>query len=228
MFKQLQNSFLLRIYFSKTELERLLLLSGLFSICLTVIRIVYTDQWRFAWLTWNLFLALVPYLITRFAIHHPSWIENRWKFAGMFMAWLLFLPNSFYIITDLFHLEINQYVPLWFDLALIFSFAWNGILLGVVSIRQMEKMMQLNFPFITEWQFVYPIMLLNAFGVYIGRYMRYNSWDVIASPFQLTQDIIYMLIHPIHYRFDWSMILCYSVFMTLIFLAMKRMSKSLW
>jgi uncharacterized membrane protein len=92
----------------------------------------------------------------------------------------------------------------------------------------MEKMMQLNFPFITEWQFVYPIMLLNAFGVYIGRYMRYNSWDVIASPFQLTQDIIYMLIHPIRYRFDWSMILCYSVFMTLIFLAMKRMSKSLW
>jgi len=228
MFKLLQNSFLFRQYSAKTELEKLLVLSCLFSIGLTAIRIVYTDQWRFAWLTWNLFLALVPYLLTRFAMHRISWIENKWKFALLFIAWLLFIPNSFYIITDLFHLEMAQHIPLWFDLALIFSFAWNGILLGIVSVRQMEKMIQLNFPFVAEWQFVYPIMLLNAFGVYIGRYLRYNSWDVIANPFQLTKDIVYMMIHPVQYRFDWSMIFCYAVFMTLIYLAMKRMSKALW
>lgn len=204
------------------------MLSCLFSIGLTTIRILYTGQWRFAWLSWNLFLALVPYLITRFAVHHPSWIEKGWKFALVFISWLLFIPNSFYIITDLFHLEISQRIPLWFDLALIFSFAWNGILLGVVSVRQMEKIMQLNFPLMKEWQFVSPLMLLNAFGVYIGRYLRYNSWDVIANPFQLTEDIIYLLIHPVRYRFDWSMILCYTVFMTLIYLAIKRMSKALW
>lgn len=228
MFKHLQNNFLFKIYFSKTELEKLLMVSCLFSIALTSFRIIYTDHWRFAWLTWNLFLALVPYLITRFAIQHTSWIEKRWKFAMLFAAWLLFIPNSFYIITDLFHLEISQRIPLWFDLALIFSFAWNGILLGVVSIRQMEKIVSCNFPSLQEWQFVYPLMLLNAFGVYIGRYLRYNSWDVIANPFQLTEDIFYLLFHPIRHRFDWSMIICYSVFMTLIYLAIKRMSKALW
>lgn len=228
MYKHLQNNFLVKMYFSKTELERLLMLSCLFSIALTAIRIIYTDNWRFIGLSWNLFLALVPYFITRFAIRNPSWIENRWKFAFIFTSWLLFIPNSFYIITDLFHLEINHRIPLWFDLALIFSFAWNGILLGVISIRQMEKIVRLNFPFIQEWQFVYPMMLLNAFGVYIGRYLRYNSWDVIANPFQLTEDIIYLLVHPVRHRFDWSMIICYSVFMTLIYLAIKRMSKALW
>lgn len=228
MFKLLQNNFLLRIYFAKSELERLLMLSCLFSIGLTVVRIVYTDNWRFIGLSWNLFLALVPYLITRSAIRHPQWIEQRWKFTFVFVSWLLFLPNSFYIITDLFHLEISQHIPLWFDLALIFSFAWNGILLGVVSVRQMEKMTQLHFPSMAEWQFIYPLMLVNAFGIYIGRYLRYNSWDVIANPFQLTEDIVYLLIYPVRYRFDWSMILCYSVFMTLIYLAVKRMSKALW
>lgn len=228
MFKQPQNHFLLKLYFAKSELERLLMLSCLFSVGLTAFRIYYTDQWRFAWLSWNLFLALVPYLITRFAIRNPAWIESNRKFVFVFIAWLLFLPNSFYIITDLFHLQTSPFVPLWFDLALIFSFAWNGILLGVVSVRQMEKMMQCHFPKINEWQFIYPLMLLNAFGVYIGRYLRYNSWDVIANPFQLTQDIIYLLLHPVRYRFDWSMILCYSVFMTLIYLAIKRMSKALW
>jgi len=228
MFKLLQQSFLFKLYLSKTELERLLILSCLFSMGLTAVRIVYTHHLQFAWLTWNLFLALVPYLITRFAVQNISWIEKRWKFALLFAVWLLFLPNSFYIITDLFHLEIANRVPLWFDLVLIFSFAWNGILLGVLSIRMMEKMVQLNFPSVKEWQFVYPLMLLNAFGVYIGRYLRYNSWDVIADPFQLTEDIIYLLIHPLRHRLDWSMILCYSVFMTLIYLAVKRMSKALW
>ncbi len=228
MSKYLQGLPLLKPYFSKTELERLLILSCCFSTGLTAIRIVYTHHLHFAWLTWNLFLALVPYLVTRFAVNKVSWIESRWKFALLATVWLLFLPNSFYIITDLFHLEIAERVPLWFDLALLFSFAWNGILLGVLSIRMMEKMVQLNFPFIKEWQFVYPLMLLNAFGVYIGRYLRYNTWDVIADPFQLTKDIVYLLLHPVHYRFDWSMILCYAAFMTLIYLALKRVGRALW
>jgi uncharacterized membrane protein len=228
MFRQLQHNFFLRIYFAKTELERLLMLSCLFSIGLTTVRILYTHNWRFASLGWNLFLALVPYIITRFLLANPAWIESRIKFAVAFVSWLLFIPNSFYIITDLFHLEMAHGIPLWFDLALIFSFAWNGILLGVISVRQMEKMIQLFFPALNEWQFVYPIMLLNAFGVYIGRYLRYNSWDVLANPFQLTEDIIYLLVHPVRNRFDWSMIFCYSIFMTLIYLAIKRMSKALW
>lgn len=228
MYKSLQRLPLLKIYFNKTELERLLILSCLFSTGLTAVRIVYTHHLHFAWLTWNLFLALIPYGITRFAVQHLSWIEKRWKFGCLFAVWLLFLPNSFYIITDLFHLEIANRIPLWFDLALLFSFAWNGILLGVLSVRMMEKMVQLNFPAVKEWQFVYPLMLLNAFGVYIGRYLRYNTWDVIADPFQLTKDIVYMTLHPVHYRFDWSMIFCYAVFMSLIYLALKRVSRALW
>lgn len=113
MFKQLQtNPVLYKLYFNKTEIERLLMLSCFFSIGLTFIRIVYTGQWMFAWLSWNLFLAIIPYLITRFAIRRPAWIENNFRFALLFVVWLLFLPNSFYIITDLFHLEMRPEVPL--------------------------------------------------------------------------------------------------------------------
>ncbi len=122
----------------------------------------------------------------------------------------------------MFHLEIRVGIPLWFDLALILSFAWNGILLGVLSVRQMEKMVQLKVPVINELQFVYPLMLLNSFGIYIGRYLRYNTWDVLVNPFQLTNDLIYLLIHPVRNRFDWSMIICYSIFMTLIYLAKEN------
>ncbi|HVF80931.1 MAG TPA: DUF1361 domain-containing protein [Flavisolibacter sp.] len=228
MIKLLQTNCLLRqLYFNKPEMERLLMLSSLFSVGLTVARIFYTGEWLFAWLSWNLFLAIIPYVISRFAMRHPAWVESSFNFALLFICWLLFIPNSFYIITDLFHLEIRIRIPLWYDLALIFSFAWNGILFGVLSVRQMEKMVQLKLPLITELQFAVPVMLLNSFGIYIGRYLRYNTWDVIANPFQLTKDIVYLLLHPVQNRFDWGMIGCYAVFMTLIYLAVKRMSRAL-
>jgi uncharacterized membrane protein len=162
------KNFLAAIYFNKTSLERALVLSCLFSIGLTFFRVIYTKQWYFVWLGWNLFLAIVPYLITRTLIRQPRWIQSNGRFVLSFAVWLLFLPNSFYIITDLFHLQLREGVPYWFDLALIFSFAWNGILLGAASIRQMEKMLSVKWTTIREWQFVYPLMLLNALGIYIG------------------------------------------------------------
>ena len=203
------------------------MLSSVFSICLAFARVVYTGQLMFLSLIWNLFLAFIPYTLTRLLMQKPGWVANKWKFGIASFLWLLFIPNSFYIITDLFHLEERAVIPLWFDLALIFSFAWNGLLMGILSVRQMEKLWQ------SKWQqneilFIYPIMLLNAFGIYIGRYLRYNSWDVVSNPFGLSEDIVYLLIHPIRNRFDWSMIICFSVFMTLLYLTIKKLSKEVW
>ncbi|WP_431217905.1 DUF1361 domain-containing protein [Puia sp. P3] len=73
-------------------------------------------------------------------------------------------------------------VPEWFDLSLILSFAFNGLLLGVLSVRQMERLFLPNPTTIGSWLFLYPIMVLNALGVYTGRYLRYNSWDIISDP----------------------------------------------
>lgn len=219
---------LANFYHGQTELEKGLILPCLFSISLVCFRVAYTKQWYFTWLTWNLFLALVPYLLTRFAMRRPQWIESNIRFSLLFVSWILFLPNTFYIITDLFHLEDRKTVPLWFDLVLIFSFAWNGIQFGAVSIRQMERLLMAKWPNVKEWQFVYPMMALNALGIYIGRFLRYNSWDVVTNPLALAEDVLYLLVHPLRNRFDWSMIVCYAVFMSLIYLAMKRMSRSLW
>lgn len=220
------TSFIYRIYRAKNEIDKILLLSCLFSVALSFTRALYTHELLFLSLIWNLFLGFIPFAISRYLMDHPGWIQNNLKFAVLFTFWLLFIPNSFYIITDLFHLEERSGIPMWFDLALIFSFAWNGLLLGILSVRQMEKMMQTKWKW-TEAFFIYPIMSLNAFGVYLGRYLRYNSWDIISNPFQLVEDIIYLVIHPIRNRFDWSMIVCYAVFMSLLYLTIKKLSKEL-
>ena len=69
-------------------------------------------------------------------------------------------------------------------------------------------------------------MFLNALGIYVGRYLRFNSWDVIANPLQLASDIVHLFLHPIHNRFDWSMIICYTMLMTVIYLTIKKLAKA--
>ena len=229
MIRKIQSNLLLRkLYFDKTEIEKLLILSCMFSVGLSIVRFMYTGEPLFLSLNWNLFLGFVPYVMTRWLMAHPAWIENTSKFVLVFMGWLLFIPNSFYIITDLFHLDQNKDVPLWFDLALILSFAWNGLLLGVLSVRQMEKMIEVKLFRNASELFVGVMMLLNAFGIYLGRYLRYNSWDVITNPTQLVKDMIYLVIHPLRNGNDWSMVFCYAILMWFMYQTLKKLSKAVW
>jgi len=215
------------IPFLRTEIDRLLFLSMLFSCLLTAARILYTGRLTFIGLSWNLFLAYIPYFISTKLEQKDKHGLGWWTMA---LIWLLFIPNSFYITTDLYHLadkHNDRLMPQWFDLALILSYAWNGILLGVLSVRQMERIFVPRQTLRSELLFLYPVMWLNALGIYIGRYLRYNSWDVVTDPFQLLRDIVAMVIHPLQHHNTWDMVLCFSILMTLIYLMMKKISKAL-
>ncbi len=216
-----------KLFFLRTEVDRILTLSILFSVLLVIAGMIYTTYFVYLFLIWNLFLAYIPYFISNWLIHRPDWIERKKKFALILFVWLAFIPNTFYILTDVFHLGETHWVPRWFDLIVLLSFAFNGALLGFVSIRQMEKIMEVKLGTKTEWYFTYPVMFLNGLGVNIGRYMRYNSWDIITNPFQLVADIISLLIYPFSHIYDWGMIGCFSVLLALIYLVIKRLGRAL-
>ena len=210
-----------------SEIDRILTLSMGFSIVLVMARIAYTGKHTFIWLIWNLVLAWIPYVISSWLQQRPAVKTNKLKFAAISLIWLLFIPNSFYILTDLFHLGKFTNVPNWFDLTLIISFAWNGLLLGVLSVRQMEKIIQPHLRGRHELFFIYPIMWLSALGVFIGRYPRFNSWDILTNPFKLISYLIELICHPVQWKYAWGMVACFSIFMTLVYLALKRLSKAI-
>lgn len=224
MFKILEQNLLLRrLYFDKTELTQTLLLSCGFSGAILAARVLYTGEGLFLFLTWNLFLAYLPFALSSWMEKRPEALRQPVFFYTAFAVWLLMVPNSFYIITDLFHLRIAERMPLWFDLALIFSFAWNALLMGTLSVRQVERLVE------ERWKksrtlFSMPVMFLIALGIYIGRYLRYNSWDVLTNPFQLLQDLLDLALHPVQNRFDWSMVVCYGLLLTLFYATLKRLS----
>jgi uncharacterized membrane protein len=210
----------------KLTLKQWLLLSCCFSCILVIARVIATGYVTYLFMPWNLFLAFVPYAISEWLSGNIPVLEHKWKRMGVLLLWLLFIPNSFYIITDLFHLDEFDSAPKWFDLLLIFSFAWNGLLFGILSVKRTELILQVISGRKFSLLFISAVMWLNAFGIYIGRYLRYNSWDIIARPFSLFGEMLDVLIHPLQNKMEWSMITTWAVFMTLFYFTIEKMAES--
>jgi uncharacterized membrane protein len=208
------------------SIQQWLMISCEFSMVLLFIRILGTGYLSYGFLAWNLFLGYVPYFISGWLTQHKEVFQSRIKLLGVLLCWLLFIPNSFYILTDLFHLYKMGNGHSWFDLTLIMSFAWNGILLGVLSMQQMEKLLKSTKGRYVSGIVIAAVMWLNAVGVYIGRYMRYNSWDVITNPFALCSEVFEMMINPYDYRYVWAMTVCFGAFMVIIYYTIKKTGDS--
>lgn len=171
-------------------------LSAIFSIGLLVGRMVYTHNSHFTFLVWNLFLALLPIAFS-FGMDR----KFRWKAipALSFILWLLFFPNSPYILTDLFHLRNQPGIPLWFDLMVILSFAWTGLMAGYYSLfKVLDFFREKRSEWFTQTMAIL-FLALASYGVYLGRVRRWNSWDILADPQALLSETVVPLLHPTQY-----------------------------
>lgn len=173
-------------------------LSNLVCVVLFVGRVWGSSgSWRYAFLFWNLFLAWLPLLFAwllakQLKVHR--WLS--WQALLLTALWLGFLPNSFYMTTDLIHLQSTGEVSLLFDLVLLMSFVWNSILLGFTSLylvhRQLLKRLETN----AAHTVVGVVLLLCSFAIYLGRYLRWSTWDVLINPAGILFDISDRFISP--------------------------------
>ena len=161
---------------------RLMILSVGFTISLIVFRIFYSGSLMYLFFVWNLFLAGIPLGITTILVQMKS--KNiQWL---LLTIWLLFFPNALYIITDLIHLKDRNPVPLWFDVILIFSAVINGLIMAYISLQQVELFLKTKFNDHKTGIILCACLFLGSFGVYIGKFLRLNSWDILLHPFGLT------------------------------------------
>lgn len=152
-------------------------------------------------LSWNLFLAWIPMISSLVAYNldksRPSH-RGAWPLVLVCAClWLLFFPNAPYILTDLIHLHEQDGVPLWYDLILIVNFAWTGTFLGLVSLVLMQTLVRNAVGARASWLFVFAVLALSGFGIYLGRFPRWNSWDVLFNPAGLVADVWDQLRHPL-------------------------------
>ena len=134
-----------------------------------------------------------------------------------FCLCLLFLPNAPYVITDLIHLEQRLPVPFYFDLILLFSAAWNGLLLGLLSIKNIEGELHLLFAAWKVKLMLFFIFFLSGFGIYLGRYDRYNSWHILTQPVNLIRAISHYIFQPWLHLHTWAVTFLFAVVFYLMY-----------
>jgi len=181
----------------------------------------------FLFLVWNLFLAWVPYLITLVLDPVHQRFKSRLITGGTLVCWLLFLPNAPYILTDLLHLKSRSPIPHWFDLMLILSFAWTGLMLGLLSLYRVQLFMNKWLSTKLSWLLTIGIIGLTGFGVYLGRFLRWNSWDILNNPLGLASDIFEIISQPALHHGPLGISMVISFFLLLGYLHLTTlMSRS--
>jgi uncharacterized membrane protein len=173
----------------RAALWTLVLISAL-GTAMLVARVFVTGQFRQVYLVWNLFLAWVPLLLALRLEELDHTGRRGWRFRALAVAWLLFLPNAPYIFTDLIHITRVATTRIWTDLVLVLFFALPGLVLGFLSLQRVQALVARRRGAITGWGFALGVAMLSGFGVYLGRFERWNSWDVLANPLRLLADAV--------------------------------------
>jgi uncharacterized membrane protein len=205
----------------------LLNLGCLIVIMLVVARVAYSDTGRHIGLVWNLFLAWIPFMLAYFA-HLVSWRKSTLYLVIPVIAflWLIFFPNAPYMLTDLQDLARRSFdAPLWYDVIIVVWASWTGMLLGVISLYLMQDIIIRTFGRMTGWIFVFVISALSSFGIYIGRFVRLNSWDILQNPTEVAQEILGLVIEPSRRLAAFTVL--YTIFFLFVFLLLYSFSHML-
>lgn len=215
------------------RLNETVLLFSFSTLCLvlSIIRVFASATPTFLFLNWNLFLAFIPWALSSLLIIYPKLQEKKLAVITLLGTWLLFFPNAPYILTDLFHLKHVVSMPMWFDLLLILSFAWVGLLFGFMSLWDIEKILKRylvksRLKGLLRYRFSVPIfssvlLFIGSFGIYLGRYLRWNSWDIIAEPFALIYDIGDRFVNPFEHPRTWGVTLLMGLFLNLVYWSLR-------
>jgi uncharacterized membrane protein len=161
-------------------------------------RIALTGTFRYSFLVWNLFLAWIPYILSlqirRIASRGIATRKAKFLTAVIGAAWLCFYPNAPYILTDFIHVIENPRSPelfhslltsnaiLWYDIILSSAFAFTGHIIGLISLAVLHRLLNTILKGSVGWAAVACAVLSGGYGIYLGRFERLNSWDVLKHP----------------------------------------------
>ncbi|MDO1501291.1 DUF1361 domain-containing protein [Winogradskyella maritima] len=195
-----------------------------FSVFTLMLRMKLNKSFFYLFLVWNAFLALIPYAITMYL---KTVRLKKWQLGLSFAVWLLFLPNAPYIITDFLHLRVSNTSFLWLDILVLLSFALSGLLLFYLSLNDMKAIVNEHFPKISQSLFIATLLLLSSFGVFLGRFIRFNSWDVLSQPQLITNTVWDIITKPQLHSEAWLFTLAFGGFLYIGLFIINKFNKSL-
>ena len=208
-----------------SSFNRLLALFLFFIAGLIFARIIYSGNFRYIFMSWNIFLAWIPYALSSYFVVYQK--KEKWKQLILFTSWLLFFPNALYIVTDLVHLEESTKVPLWYDAILLFASSFIGLIMAFVSLRRAEYLLNGFFSKRIVSCMVPLILFMGSFGVYLGRFQRWNSWDVVHNPMALGMDILSRFTSPVDNVKTWAITIILTALYSILYFFIRILPHAL-
>ncbi|MDR1839515.1 MAG: DUF1361 domain-containing protein [Treponema sp.] len=220
MFKWLKDA-------DRTEETVFMAVLSLFCFATSLFRHFYSGTWSFFFLNWNLFLAFVPWALTSISFIKPKIQSSVISIALLLVFWLLFFPNAPYIITDLFHLRVIRNMPIWYDTLMILSYAWTGMLFGFLSLLDIEEILKRKLHRILVTCLSVFLLFVGSFGIYIGRYLRWNTWDLFTRTSEVLTDINDRFVNPFEHLTTWGVTIFMGIFLNIVYWSFKLLKKHL-
>jgi uncharacterized membrane protein len=204
-----------------------LLLASAAGALLFFVRAVSYHSLDYWYLNWNLFLAWLPlifaWILVQYARKHSL---GSWQGIGLGLLWLGFLPNSFYLASDLIHLQYTNPPNILFDAVLILLFTFTGFLLGFMSIYLVHSLLIRRLKGSTPHWFIAGILLLSSYAIYLGRFLRWNTWDVVTNPAGLIFDVSDPLINPSAHHEAFSTTILFFIFIGTLYVVIWQLIKA--
>ena len=199
-------------------------LALMYALCVMMFaaRVRNSGEWTYFFVPGNLALAWLPLL---FAIlcHQLSQATTplgRTLAVASGMLWLLFLPNAPYVLTDLQHYQDSPLIAGWYDGLMLGAFVATGMLLGLFSLLLMHGVIAKQAGAVASWCVVLAAMPLCGFGIYVGRVLRWNSWDAIVAPGTLVADLTRVATDPLMRTEAFAMTVAFGAFLAVSYLAL--------
>jgi uncharacterized membrane protein len=203
-----------------SAVERMLIVSVGFTMALLAFRVFKADSMAYVFFGWNLLLAIIPFLFSRKLAAQKKFGIAAFLLIG---GWLLFFPNAPYIVTDIFHYRDRPPIPKWFDLLLVTSAAWSGLLLGIASLMQVENFLAKHIKAAWVRLAVFSSMVLCGYGIYIGRFLRFNSWNIVTQPSKLVYTSVHHVLQPQENLKVWGFTFLFAAMFAIIYFTLKAM-----
>lgn len=178
----------------------------------------------FIFLTWNLFLAFIPLIVSSYMKEYK---QSKTILFILFLFWLVFFPNAPYVLTDFIHLSYGSKRYLWLDILTISWFAMTSVLAAIFSLNDVVKVLSYRFNIIQVNFAVLFISFLTGFGIYLGRYLRFNSWDVVTEPGIIVSQIFHRFAYPHMHLRTWTVTLGFGLLMYFTYKIVELMSTEL-
>jgi uncharacterized membrane protein len=208
----------------RSETERRFVTSlGLLSLlCLGLLafRIISTHSTKYLFIPGNLALAwaslVFVWLLAR-GLQRRRW--KSWPNGILTALWLIFLPNSWYVLTDLIHVYPSGQISELYDIALVGSLVLCGFFLGFTSLYLFHRELLKRFNRQKSLWIIEGVILLSSFAIYLGRILRWNSWDVIKNPGGLILNITDRIVDPFAHVSSFAVTALFFVTLSVMYLA---------